>query len=129
MTAAAKKRERIPVSLAVLAFLCFQFSRVYFIPLIPAGGLECPLASHIHETISPLSHHNGEASDQGSPYCTMRCNQTLDVRGLAPVQPSVLPVQVSPQWPAKTCISLPQDAPSAIENYLPPPFQPPKNLS
>jgi len=129
MTAAAKKRERIPVSLAVLAFLCFQFSRVYLIPLIPSEGLECPLASHIHGSIYSTSHRNGEPSDQGNPYCTMRCNQDLDVRGLAPAQPSVLPIEISPQWLAITWISLPQDAPSAIENYLPPPFQPPKNLS
>lgn len=124
-------------ALMILGLLCFQLSRVYLV--IPVDAFICSEAGDTHGAASLSSHGHdheyGEAveatlsqSNDGRNYIR-HCKDTLDGLGLIPAQPFGLPAAISPQKLEANWVNLPRQADSALENYLPPLLQPPKDLS
>ena len=121
-------------AVAVLALVCFQLSRVFL--TIPLSWYECPMVKQSGQMSSLASHHHdgSEAAKADLPLspndgCSFRCCKG-DVDGLAiiPLQAFGIVVTVSHQQLASTWVSRSWQSQPALENYLPPPFQPPKNL-
>jgi len=139
MKVSRSPRSRIPsrtASAAVLVLLCFQLSRVYL--TIPMDWYVCPMTHRQLEGMS-MPGHDGhqadmEASGSASPVapddgCSLRCCKgTLDGLGLIPAQPFRMPVVASLQKPELTLFNLPDPTRRALDQHLPPPFQPPRNI-
>ena len=140
-TATARARRnppRTPVHLAVLLLFSFQLIRFYVV--IPLDAYVCTSGDHAqdetpsstthdhhqedHEALEEALSHN---DDEG--YSFRHCKDTLDGMGLIPVTLVGLPVADDSRRPAATWIILPGRTDQTLENHLPPPFQPPRNLS
>lgn len=121
--------------------LCMQLSRVYLV--IPADAFICNIPDHSHGATSAGAQHLEQEGDhesealeatsfesQGDGHTYIQhCKDTLDGLGLAPAQPFGLPVATSPKTPETAVKVLPSEIPSVLDNFLPPPFQPPRNIS
>jgi len=127
------------IALLLIVFFSVQFSRVYLYlspgePLCPmTGTAECP-AHHMDEAACP--HHEGqelaaaECPMSGDGGCALRCCKgDSDGVGIIPLEVFGIAAMVSYQRPETAWRILPQQTDAALENYLPAPFQPPRNLS
>ena len=121
------------IALVVVVLFCFQLSRFYLI--IQLDPVECFDPNHTHHTTSTGAHdhhHDGEETlphshDDG--FFFQHCKDTFDGAGLTPVQPLGVPVAVSDRQPETTWASSMPESRRPHENFLPLPFQPPRNLS
>lgn len=126
------------VAFVLLGLFCFQLSRVYLV--VPADAYMCsfPSPSHESETVSGDHHHHDEAAssapfllaneDDGRSYF-QHCKDTLDGLGLTPAQPFGLAAVMQPQPPQPTNYIASIHTPAVLDNFLPPPFQPPRLFS
>ena len=112
----------------VLAVFCFQLSRFYLV--IPLDAFVCEAAESAHDHALPTQDHHHEhdslapAGDDG--YYFQHCKDTLNGMCLVPLQLLGLTVVLWQQnlEPAWAHFALPHR--SALENHLPPPFEPPR---
>jgi len=94
------------------------------------------MAGHSHGASSDAYQHDRDSDevsdvfapqtqDDGHTYIR-HCKDTLDGAGLVPAQPFQLPIAASIQLLATVVNAHPAEPLSALDNYLPPPFQPPQ---
>ena len=122
------------ITVTVAAFFFFHLSRFYL--AAPLDVFECFEPNFRHQGVSALENHGHHHDEVGiaSPsddagYAFQHCKDTYDGIGLTPVQPLGLPVAVS-QESLELALTVALREPSQpLENFLPPPFQPPRNLS
>ena len=127
------------IALCVVVLFSFQLSRFFLI--VQLDAVECFDPNHTHgATTHPHSHaddghqhdHEGEqAPSRGhdGEHYFQHCKDTYGDAGLTPVQPQGAPETVSYQPTEARWGELLSEPLQPLENYLPPPFQPPKNLS
>ena len=74
------------------------------------------------------SHHMTEAPSHKQEGCFyfQCCKETYDGIGLSPAQPFGLPVHLAHIQPETTPTILLSESLSLVENFLPPPFEPPR---
>lgn len=127
---------RCAVACLLLGLLCFQLSRVYLV--VPADAFVCaaPDRDHGGATLSHDDHDRGDealeallADEHDDRNYVTHCKDTLDGLGLTPAQPYNTPAAEAPQPLIETAVVLPGDTLSPLDTYLPPAFQPPRNLS
>ena len=127
-------RSRHLVRGAVVLFCLVQLSRFYL--TIQLDPLLCwdwdP--NHNHAAMTHVGHEHShdhgllpESQDHG--FFFQHCKEAYNGIGLIPVQPLPAPVTVSFQPPAAAWGNVLAENPQPIENYLPPPFHPPRNPS
>ena len=127
--------SRPSVTLLLVGLFGFQLSRTYLV--IPVDSMVCKEAGHSHngspEANPAAAHHHDEMDitplheDDDTRYFR-HCKDSLDGLSLTSPQSLCLPAESCAISPAGAWVrSLPETA-SAIENALPPPFQPPRNL-
>ncbi|MBI4459098.1 MAG: hypothetical protein HY648_03435 [Acidobacteria bacterium] len=124
---------RKAITVTVAAFFFFQFIRFYLVapldvfeclePNFRQGASASENHGHHHDAVELQSH----SEDAG--YTLQHCKDTYNGIALTPVQPLGLPVAVSQEFlrlalPTAVC-----EPSQPLENFLPPPFQPPRNLS
>ena len=124
---AIRPHARRSVALAVIVFFCFQSSRFYLSAQMTP--VPCP-----HHHPAPVmgagihSHHMAAApspTQEGSFYFQC-CKETYNGIGLTPAQPLGLPVHLARIQPEATRAVLLPERSFLVENFLPPPFQPPR---
>ncbi|MCH7977472.1 MAG: hypothetical protein IH935_00670 [Acidobacteria bacterium] len=127
------------IALCVVVLFSFQLSRFFLI--VQLDAVECFDPNHTHgATTHPHSHaddghqhdHEGEqAPSRGhdGEHYFQHCKDTYGDAGLTPVQPQGAPETVSYQPTEARWGELLSEPLQPLENYLPPPFQPPKHLS
>ena len=121
-----------------LCLFCFQVVRFYVV--IPLDAYTCGSLDYTYGDARSTHHHDFETNqpdhdhDQALPQDDddrqyfQHCKDTLNGLALSPVQPFGLPVLVTQQGPQCSWANLATNPHKAIENYLPPPFQPPRQL-
>ncbi len=127
------------IALCVVVLFSFQFSRFFLI--VQLGVIECFEPGHTHDATAHSHSYadNGHQHDRegeqapshshdGEHYF-QHCQDTYGDAGLTPVQPQGAPETVSYQPPETAWKNPPSANFQPLENYLPPPFQPPRNLS
>lgn len=124
-------RKAITVILAV--FFCFQFLRFYLVA--PLNAFEC-FEPNFRHGISALEGHGHHHDEVGAPshsddegYAIQHCKDTYNGIGMTPVQPLGLPIAVSQAFSGLALTTAWSEPNQPLENFLPPPFQPPRNLS
>ena len=127
------------IALCVVILFSFQLSRFFLI--VQLAPIECIEPGHTHAATSHSHSHadNGQHHDhEGEPapshshdgeHYFQHCKDTYGDAGLTPVQPLGAPETVSYQPPEATWGESLRENFQPLENYLPPPFQPPRNLS
>jgi hypothetical protein len=127
-TAHACPRMAPAIAFLLLISLGTQFSRVYFaIPFSEAmcpmaTGAECPM-HHMHD--ATCSRHAGQEGG-----CSFQCcKDTRGGVGIIPLSVFGPPTLVSYQQPQSTWLTPPQQSDLVIENPIPPPLQPPRQLT
>ncbi len=127
------------IALCVVVLFSFQLSRFFLI--VQLDAVECYDSNHTHgATTHSHSHadqwhqhdHEGEQapthSHDGDHYF-QHCKDTYGDAGLTPGQSQGAPETVSYQPPEAAWGESFGETLQPLENYLPPLFQPPKNLS
>ena len=127
------------IALSVVVLICFQISRFFLI--VELNAIECFDPNHTHGAASPAVHehrhehqhdHDGAQAPQHSHHegpIFQHCKDTFGGAGLTPVQPQGVPETVSYQPPEAAWENPPSENSQPFDNYLPPPFQPPRYLS
>ena len=127
------------IALCVVVLFSFQLSRFFLI--VHLDAVECFEPGHTHAATSHSHSHadNGHQHDhEGEPapshshdgeHYFQHCKDTYGDAGLTPVQSLGAPETVSYQLPETAWGNPPSENFQPLDNYLPPPFQPPRNLS
>ena len=126
-------QQKRMLALTVMALFSLQLSRFFFI--IQLDPVLCYDANHSHEADSPDGHehhHEGEQAldhTQDDGFFFQHCKDTFDGIGLTPVQPLGVPVAVAYLPPTAVATDGASENPQPLDQFLPPPFQPPRSLS
>ncbi|MCZ6750975.1 MAG: hypothetical protein O7E51_04010 [Acidobacteria bacterium] len=135
------------IALCVVVLFSFQLSRFFLI--VQLDAVECFDPNHTHDATTHShadSAHAGHSyADQGhqhdhkgeqaplrshdGEHYFQHCKDTYGDAGLTPVQPQGAPETVSYHPPEAAWGESLRENFQPLENYLPPPFQPPRNLS
>ena len=119
-------------ALATVAVFCLQLSRFYL--LIELDRFICLEANHTHE-VGSVRHDHPHAEDGLLPhdhddgFFFQHCKDSFGEIALTPVQPLGVPVTVSHPQPEPAWTDFLKESRSPLENFLPPPFQPPRSSS
>ena len=121
------------ITIAVVAFFCFHLIRFYLVA--PLDVFAC-FEPNFRQGISALENHGHHHDDVGfhshsedEGYTLQHCKDTYNGIGLTPVQPLGLPIAVSQEFLELALTAFLFEPSQPLENFLPPPFQPPRNLS
>ena len=131
------------ISLLLLGFVVFQFSRGYL--ATPPDSALCPISHmsqcpmhHMDEALCLLAHNYHQMDTQSvtrelpvsdDDSCAFRCCKgTLNGLGIIPLQAFLLAAAVSHERPETFWVILTQRTDRAPENHISPPFQPPRYL-
>lgn len=125
---------RKAITVTVAAFFFFQFIRFYLVA--PLDVFACFEPNFRHQGISAVSDHVHDHADVGfhshskdEGYALQHCKDTYNGIGLTPVQPLGLPVAVPQEFLGLALTAALPEPSQPLENFLPPPFQPPRHLN
>lgn len=129
VTKAVPDGAKRTIVLVVLAFFCLQLSRFYLVLELNSSGCFDGHERHASVAGDDGHHDDGEealpAGQANGPFLR-HCKDVFDGVGLTVAQPLALPIAVSHPGPATAWAGFIEPKNLTVQNYLPPPFQPPR---